>query len=34
MTSPHFIEADLADDWVASIDWDLVVRLILTFGRR
>lgn len=25
----HFIEADLREDWLASIDWDAVVRSIL-----
>jgi hypothetical protein len=34
MATPHFIEADLTDDWFASIDWDFVISLILIFGRR
>jgi hypothetical protein len=34
MTKLHFIEADLADDWVASIDWDSVLSLILSLGSR
>jgi hypothetical protein len=34
MAKPHFIVDDLTDDWVALIDWDVVVSLILIFGRR
>jgi hypothetical protein len=34
MANAHFIEDDLTDDWVATIDWDVVISLILIFGRR
>jgi hypothetical protein len=29
----HFIEADLMEDWLESIDWDTIVGWILIFGR-
>ena len=32
MSALHFIEADLGEDWLASIDWDAVVGSILIRG--
>lgn len=34
MSALHFMEADLGDDWLASIDWDAVVGSILIRGER
>jgi hypothetical protein len=33
MSGLHFIEADLREDWLGSIDWDAVVGSILIRGR-
>jgi hypothetical protein len=32
MSGLHFIEADLREDWLGSIDWDAVVGSILIRG--
>jgi hypothetical protein len=34
MSALHFIEADLGEDWLGSIDWDAVVGSILVRGGR
>jgi hypothetical protein len=28
----HFIADDLTEDWLASIDWDAVIRFIIVLG--